>query len=98
MKNMSRVLHYQDCFETLEEAKIEIQRLHESSQRIETGWSVRKFQLEEAISQWADAKAMRCLCCDEGNESSPCTCTEGVAALERAEKQLLELAPKNTLP
>lgn len=79
----------------------EYNRLLEICQSKDDAYAMAKMQADNylhAISQWADAKAMRCRCCDEGEASSPCTCFDGIAAIERAEKQLLELAPKNALP
>ena len=45
-----------------------------------------------AVVQWSEARKMRCLSCDEGQESAPCTCFDGVAAIDAAEKKLQEIA------
>jgi len=45
-----------------------------------------------AVVQWSEARKMRCLSCDEGQESAPCTCFDVVAAIDAAEKKLQGIA------
>jgi len=48
--------------------------------------------LRKAITAWAQATRLRCLHCDEDHDAAPCSCVDDLAALERAENALRELA------